>query len=313
MKIKDYTKINVKKKEVKINDKDVKEIMESLCRRESTFKEVDREVKKGDKVEVDFTGYDKDGAELPGTKSKSHPVIIGDEMLIPGFEDGLIGMKKDEEKRLKLKFPKKYHAEKFQGKDVEFQVKLNKVEKVLVPELNDEFAKKTSQGNAKTVADLEKDIKTHLTEVREEDEKQRQEGEFLEEIVKLTEVEIPQAMVDREIDFMLERSKSNMEAKGMDFDKYMAEQAENGKDPRKDLAEPAKKQVTLRLALQEIYNKENLEVTDKDIEAEIAEISKSYPPQYVDTVRQMYEKGSDNYKVLQNKIKLDKVIKKYLK
>lgn len=313
VKVKDISKIKVKKNEVKVSDKDVEEILESLQRKEATFKEVDRAAKKGDRVEVDFTGHDKDGKEIPGTKSQNHPVIIGDEMLIPGFEDGLVGMKAEEEKKLELKFPKKYHAEKFQDKEVEFEVKVHKVEEREMPELDDAFAEKVSQGNAKTVADLKKDIKKHLEEVRAEDESQRQEGEFLEKVVELTEIKLPEAMVEAEIDFMLAKSKENMQAKGVDFDKYMEDMKEKGKDPRKDLRKQAEKQVTLRLALREIYNREDIEITDKDVEAEIAELAKSYPPEYKDAVNQMYGKGSDNYRILENKIRLDKVFKKYLK
>ena len=313
VKLKDYTKIKVKKEKVEVKDKDVDEIVESLCRREATFKEVDRAAKKGDRVEVDFEGTDKDGKELPGTKSKNHPVIIGDGMLIPGFEEGVIGMKKDEEKTLKLKFPKKYHAEKFQGMDVEFKVKLNKVEEREVPELNDEFAQKVSQGHAKDVAQLKKDIKKNLQDVREEDEQKRQEGEFLEKLVKLTVADLPEAMVEGEVDFMIEKSKENMKAKGVDFDEYMKAQEEKGKDIRKELKTQAEKQVTLRLALRELYNKEKIEITEKDVEEELAAIAKSYPAEYKEAVSQMYAKGSDNYRILENKIRLDKVFQKYLK
>ncbi|EKD49533.1 MAG: Trigger factor [uncultured bacterium] len=313
VKLKDYTKIKVKKNEIKVEEKDVDEIMESLCRREATFKEVDRAAKKGDRVEMDFEGFDKEGKALPGTASKNHPVIIGDGMLIPGFEEGLIGLKKGDEKTLKLKFPKKYHAEKFQGKEVEFKVKVHKVEEREMPELNDEFAKKVSQGHAKDVAHLKEDIRKNLQDVREEDEQKRQESEFLEKIIELTEVELPDAMIEAEVDFMLERSRENMKARGMDFEKYMEEQKEKGKDLRKELGKQAEKQVALRLALREIYNKEDLKVTDSDVEAELAEMAKEYPPEYKEAVKQMYGKGSDNYRVLENKIRLDKVFKKYLK
>lgn len=313
VKLKDYSKISVKKKEVKVTDKDAKEILESLQRREATFKEVDRAAKKGDKVEVDFVGHDKDGKEIPNTKSSNHPLIIGDEMMIPGFEEGIIGMKKGDEKKLKLEFPKKYHAEKMQGKKVDFDIKVNKIEERELPELNDEFAQKISQGHAKDIKQLEVDVKKNLEDVRGEEEQQRVEGEFLEEIVKLTEVELPDAMIETELDFMMDKSKQNMQAKGMDFDKYMEEQKAAGKDPRKDLRKQAEKQVTLRLGLREIYNKENFEITKKDIEEEVTKLTANYPAEYKDTVKQMYAEGSDNYRILENKIRLDMVFKKYLK
>ncbi len=312
IKLKDYSKISIKKKEIKVTDKDVDEIIDSLVKREATFKDVDRAAKKGDRVEIDFAGFDKDGKELPNTKSKNHPVIIGDDTLIPGFEDGLIGMKKEEKKKLKLKFPKKYHAEKFQGKEVEFDVTMNRIEERELPKLDDKFAEKISGGHAKTLKQLKEDIKKNLVDVRTEEAEKGREEEFLDELTKKATVEIPESMIEDEINFMLERSKQSMASQGRDFDKFMEEQKAAGKDPKKDLRKPAEKQVTLRLALREIYKQEKIEVTDKDMKAELEKLAKSYPPEYKQAIDQMYKEGTENYRILQNQVRLTKVFKKYL-
>ncbi len=311
--LKDYSKIEVKSKKVEVTDKDVKDIVESLQRREATFKDVDRAAKKGDRVELDFQGYDKDGKELPNTGSKNHPVVIGDGMLIPGFEDGVVGMKKDEEKELNLTFPKDYHAEQFKGKKVKFTVKLNRVEERELMEINDEFAAKVSGGHAKSLEQLNKDIKTNLVEVRGEEEKKRREEAFLEEFIKFVEVELPEAMIEDEIDFMLDRTRESMKARGGDFEKFMEAQKAAGKDVRKEMRANAEKQVKLRLGLREVYNKEKIEVKPEDLKAEIAKVSKGYPPQYADAIAEMYKEGTENYRILQNQVRLNKVFEKYLK
>ncbi len=312
VKLKDYSKIKIKSKEVKVEDKDVEEVIESLQRRDAKFKDVERAAKKGDRVEVDFKGFDEEGKELPNTASKNHPVIIGDEVLIPGFEDGIVGMKKDEEKKLKLTFPKKYHAEKFQGKKVTFDVKINRIEERELPEINDEFAKKISGGHAKDLKQLKEDIKKNLVDVRGEEEVKRREEEFLEELTKMATVEIPEAMIEDEIDFMLDRTKKNMGAQGVDFEKFMEEQKAQGKDPRKDLRKRAEKQIALRLVLQEIYKQEKIEVTDADMDKELDKIAKNYPPEYGKTIREMHKEGTENYRILQNQVRLTKVLEKYL-
>jgi len=310
--LKDYSKIKVAKKEIKVTDKDVEEIIESLSKREATFKDVERAAKKGDRVEVDFAGFDKDGKELPNTSSKNHPVIIGDETLIPGFEDGLVGMKKGEKKKLNLTFPKEYHSKNFQGKKVTFDVTMNRIEERELPKLDDKFAEKVSGGHAKTLKQLKEDIKTNLMDVRTEEAEKVREEEFLEELTKKATIEIPESMIEDEIDFMLERSKQSMDSRGMDWDKVMEEQKAAGKDPRKDLRKGAEKQVTLRLALREVYKKENIEVADEDMKVELEKIAKNYPPEYKAAIDQMYAPGTENHGILRNQVRLTKVFKKYL-
>ena len=313
VKLKDYTGIKIKKSEIKVEDKDINDVLESLQRRDATFKDVEREAKKGDRVEIDFKGSDKEGKEIPGTLSKNHPVLIGDNALIPGFEDGLIGMKKGDKKVLKLKFPKKYHSKEFEGKEVSFDVTMNRIEERTMPAIDDKLAEKISAGSTKTLVKLKEDIKKNIVEVREEDEKHKREDEFLGKIADMTEAEIPEAMIEEEVNFILDKSKRNMGAQGKDFDKFIEEQKAKGKDVRKDMRVNAEKQVKLRLALKEIYSKEKIEITGVDIENEVKKILATYPEKYHDEIKKMYEKGTEGYRIMENQIKLNKVFEKYLK
>ncbi len=313
IKLKDYSNVTIKSKDVKVTDKDVDNVMDSLVKRAAKFKDADRPCQKGDRVEIDFAGFDKDGKALDGTSSKNHPVVLGDGMMIPGFEDGIIGMKKDEKHRLKMKFPKKYHAEEFQGKDVEFDITVKRIEERELPTMDDAFAEKVSGGNAKTVAALKEEVKKNLEDIKKEEEGRRREDEFLKKIIELTELEIPEAMVENEIDSMLDRSRRNMGIKEEDFAKFVTAQKEKGKDPRKDLEGKAKEQITLRLALKEVLNREKIEIPKEEVLKEVEGLLKTYPDKYKDEIKKAYAEGSDAYKMLESELKLKQLFKKHLK
>ncbi|OGB74656.1 trigger factor, partial [candidate division Kazan bacterium RIFCSPHIGHO2_01_FULL_49_10] len=139
----DYQKIKVKPEKVEITDEQIDNVLKNLQRREVSFKEIEREAKPGDWVEIDFDGK-LDGVSFDGGKSANHPLIIGDGVLLPDFEEALVGMKAGEEKTFPVNFPKDYHQANLAGKKTEFSAKLHKVKEVQSPELNDEFAKKIS-------------------------------------------------------------------------------------------------------------------------------------------------------------------------
>jgi len=311
--LKDYSGVSIKSKEVKITDKDVENVMDSLIKRSATYKDVERVCKNGDRVEIDFAGFDKEGKPLSGTSSKNHPIVLGDGMMIPGFEDGIVGMKKDEKRRLKIKFPKKYHAEEYQGKDVEFDITVKRIEERELPKMDDAFAEKVSGGNAKTVEKLKEEIKKNLEDVRKEDEERRREDEFLRKLIELSELEIPEAMIEHEIDAMLDKSRRDMGIKEEDFAKFVTAQKEKGKDPRKDLEGKAKEQITLRLALKEVLNREKIEISKDEIQKELEGLLKTYPDKYKDEIKKAYAEGTDAYKMLESELKLKKLFKKYLK
>lgn len=313
IKLKDYSGITVKSQDVKVTDKDVDNVMDSLVKRAAKFKDADRPCQKGDRVEIDFAGFDKDGKTLNGTSSKNHPVVLGDGMMIPGFEDGIVGMKKDENRKLKIKFPKKYHTEEFQDKDVEFDITVKRIEERELPTMDDAFAEKVSGGNAKTVAKLKEEVKKNLEDIRKEDEERKRENDFLKKLIELTELEIPEAMIENEIDAMLDRNRRNMGIKEEDFTRYIADQKEKGKDPRKDIEGKAKDQITLRLALKEVFNREKIEIPKEETTKEIEALTKTYPDKYKDEIKKAYAEGSDGYKMLESELKLKKLFRKYLK
>ena len=136
LELKDYKSIKVKNEEAKVTKEDMDKVISDIKKQGTTYSDVDRAVKEGDRVEVDFEGFDGDKA-VANTKSENHPVIIGGNSLIPGFEDELIGLKKDEKKEFDITFPKDYHKKDFQNKKMKFKVEIKRVEEPKEGELNE--------------------------------------------------------------------------------------------------------------------------------------------------------------------------------
>ena len=226
--LKDYQSIKVSKEEVKVSEKDIEQVINDMKKYGTTYKDVDREAKKEDRVEVDFEGFDKEGKPVPGTKSTNHPVVIGGESLIPGFEDHLIGMKKDEEKEFDIKFPKDYGKEDFQGKKMKFKVKINRIEEPSLPEVNEEFIEKMT-GKKQSFEEFKKDVEENIKAKKEEETKQKRENEYVEKLIKKMKVELPEEMVADETEHILQEMKDEIVGKGMEFEKFL-EQAKTTED-----------------------------------------------------------------------------------
>jgi len=271
IKVDGYNKMKVKSKEVKVDEKDVSEALENVQKQFMTWKQVLRGVKKGDKAELDFEGFDKGGASLEGTQSKNHPLIIGEGMMVPGFEDNIIGMKTGDEKDFDLTFPADYHKKSFQNKKVKFHVKVNKIEEPELPEVNEEFIEKIT-GKKTPVDNFKKNVKAELEAHKTTEEKKNDEQELLEKFLKVIKTEFSDILVDEEVEYMLHDMKHDMEQKSLSFDQYLQYTKKTEKDIRDDLAKEAIKRLTLRFGLNEIMQQEKIEASKDEIERRIKAI-----------------------------------------
>lgn len=311
VKIGNYKKIKIPQEKVKITDKEFEDFQKEMQKHYEKYEEVDRETKKGDKVEIDFQGFDEAGVPLDKTESKNHPVVIGEGSMIPGFEDNLIGVKKGEEKEFFITFPKDYRAKNFQNKKVKFKVKLNKVFEVIKPEINEEFLEKV-HGKKITMQEFEEKVKQDILKRKEKDEKNRQENQFLEEIAKITDVEIADDVIEEEIDDILHRLKHQLEAYGMNYDQYMEGLKKQGKDIRAEKRSQAEKQLRLRYGLQHIFKEEKIDTEEKEVEAEVEKILQNYPEEKRNSLKGEYQKGKPLFNQLKNQLKLDKLFERCL-
>lgn len=311
VKISGYDKIKVKPADSKVEDKDVDAVLDDIQKRQAKYVKVDREAKKGDRAEIDFEGFDDGGAPLENANSKHHPVIIGDNTLVPGFEDELIGLKKGDEKEFTLTFPKDYFHKPFQKKKVTFKVKVHEIEEVQKPEFTPEFLKQIT-GQDKTLDEVKKDIKENLEREREHAEKNRQEDEFLDKVADITKVDVPNALLEEEIDGMMDEFKSSLEERGLTLAQYLEGAGKTMEEVRDMRKKEAEKRLKLRFGLQQIFKQEEITATEEDMKKEMETIMALYPEAERDKLQKEYEEGSYLRRRLENKIMMDKLFATYL-
>ena len=309
--IQDYKSIKVPKKEVEATEKDVEAVVEDMMKYGTTYKDVDRVAKKDDRVEVDFEGFDEKGKELPSTKSKNHPVIIGQGSLVGGFEDNLIGMKKDEKKEFTVTFPKDYQKKDFQNKKVTFKAEVKRVEEPSKPELNDEFVEKMT-GKKRTVEEFKKDIEKNIQARKAQELEKDRENKYLEELLKKTKIEIPEALVDEEVEYILEDMKQEISMKGMEFDKFLEQTKTSEDDLRKKYRPEGERRIKIRLALRYMIEKEGIKPTDEEVKKEFELTKRSYPEKEHDKIQKEFDSGNLNGQLV-NKIALKKLFEVVLK
>lgn len=310
---KDVSKYMVKPEKVKVEKKDIEEVLNNLTKSSVTWKDVDRKAKMGDRVEIDFDGFDKDKQPLAGTSSKNHPVILGEGGLIPGFEEEIVGMKKDEEKNFEITFPKDYHNAEFQSKKVTFFIKLNRIEEGAKPKLDDEFANQITGGNRKTMKELEEEIVEELTAHKGKQEEARQENEFLKGLADYVKVTLPDAMVERELDFLSSRIKEDLKRQNVTWEDYLKQLKKDEKAIRDEMRENAEKQVIIRLALEQLYTDEKIKVEKKEVEAEIAEHMKRYPAEFAPMMTERFKEGGEAWRQLETQVRLRKLVANHVK
>ena len=261
--LKDLDKIKVDKPEVSIGDEDLDDMLMSLRRQRATWEGVDRKSKDGDRVVVDFTGT-VDGEEFQGGSGKEIPVVLGQGQMLPDFEKGLKGIKAGDEKTIKVKFPKDYHAEDLAGKTAEFAINTHRVEKEVLPELDDEFAEgfNVTEGGMKQ---FEKDVRENM----EREAKQKVEGDIREQVmdglIEKNPIDVPHALVHEEMHAMQHQA---MERLGIE-DHDQAPPMENFK-------EAGEKRVRLGLLLRQLITDQGITVDQAALRARVEEMCASY-------------------------------------
>ncbi len=272
--VKKYKELEVEKFNTKVTKKDVEEALEAArVKNARTISVEDRALQKDDISTIDFEGF-VDGAAFEGGKGENFELTIGSGQFIPGFEDQLIGMEIGTEREINVKFPDDYHAENLAGKNAMFKVKLISIKSKELPKLDDEFAKDVSEFD--TLEDYKKDLEKKIKEDKESQAKADKEAKVIEKLVENTEVEIPDAMIEDEIEKMIEQFSTNLSYQGLDINKY-CEYMGTTLDAFKDSLRPqAQKDVKLNLALEFIKKAEKIEITDADIDTKIDELAKAY-------------------------------------
>lgn len=271
----DYKNLKVKKGKVEVTDEEVDHEIEHLRGHmaDIVVKETGK-VENGDTAVISFTGI-VDGKEVEGAKGENYPLEIGSHSFIPGFEEGLVGMKNGEEKELQLKFPENY-VEDLKGKDVTFKVTVNEIKTRVLPELNEDFFQDLGYEDVKTVDDLKKKIKADL-----EHEKEHQvDDEFLDKCLEKAaanmKVELNPEIIDEEVHRMIDQYAEQLKMQGMNIDEFYKMTGTKEEDLHKQMAPEAEKRVKYRYLLEEIAEVEKLDFTEKEVKDRAEEVAKSY-------------------------------------
>lgn len=307
----DYAKIKIPKEEIKVAKQEIEEWVENFRKQASGYKEVERKAQKGDKVEIDFEGFSLDGVSLENTKSKNHPVILGENTLIPGFEDEVIGLQKAEEKEFQITFPKDYHAQNMAGKTTKFKVKLNKVWEVVLPELDEDFVQRIT-GTKKSVAELNKEIETSLLAKKTQDAQVQRENKWLEEVAKKIQIEIPGVLIKEETDFMVDDVKMRGLQQGLPWENYLKHLKKTEEEVRKEMEKTALERVKLRLVAQEIIKAEKIIVKDAEVTKKAEEIISRYPAKDKAKYQDFYKLGAKGFVQMKNQMIFEEMFKKVL-
>ena len=269
-----YKGIQVKKVEYNVSDEDVEHELMHMAEKNARLVSVeDRPVESGDITVIDFEGF-VDGVAFDGGKAENHELTIGSNTFIPGFEDQIIGMKPEEEKEIKVKFPEEYFSANLAGKDATFKVKLHEIKKKEMPEINDELAKDISEFD--TIEELKNSIKEKQEEQNKTKAKYETEDEVIKAVCEEAKVEIPSGMIETETDHMVQDINTRLSYQGMNIDQYLKMMNKTMDEFRAEYKEQAEIAVKSRLVLEAVGKEAGIEVKEEEISAKIKEMAENY-------------------------------------
>ena len=272
--ISDYKGIEVEKNVKTISDEDVDNQLKSMQERNGRLITVeDRAVENGDTVVIDFEGF-MDGKAFDGGKEDGFSLKIGSGQFIPGFEEQIVGKTTGEDFTINVTFPENYQMEELAGKPAEFKIKLHEIKTTELPDLDDDFAKDTSEFD--TIDELKADLKKKLEDNAAKNADAAAENAVYDAVIAKMNADIPQVMFEHKIDEMVRDFEMRLSQQGLTLDLYLSYTGMAKDAFRKTFEENAQKQVKLRLALEKIAELENIEVSDADAEEEIKKIADQY-------------------------------------
>lgn len=266
VKLGDYKKIKTKKPEkIDVKKEEIEQVLSHLQRQHADFREIDRATIKGDRVEIDFVGTER-GVILENLSSKNYPIIIGSGVIVPEFEENLVGLKKGDEKEFDLMMGQ--GGANSEKKKVHFKVNVLDTKEVILPDLDDMFAQKFQKP---TIAELMLAVSEDVSKQKELAQKQSREAEAIEALAKMAKVEIPEILIDQETHRMIDELKSRSQMMNMPFEQYLAQLKKTEEDLHKDFHEQAEKTVRIGLALGEVAKKEKMDIKDKEVGKKVVE------------------------------------------
>ena len=270
----EYKGVEVTKADAEVTDADVEEELKKVQDQNSrTVSVEDRAVKDGDMTVIDFEGF-IDGEAFEGGKGENYPLTIGSHSFIDTFEEQMIGMNIGEEKELNVTFPEDYHAEKLKGKPATFKVTVKEIKEKQLPELDDDFAQDVSDFD--TLAEYKDDLKKKIAERKESEAKAKKESEAIEKVVEAAKMDIPQAMIDTQVNRMLEDFAMRLQQQGLSVEQYFQYTGMTADKIMEEMKPEAVKRIKNSLVLEAVAKAENIEVSEEEFEAELQKMADMY-------------------------------------
>ena len=277
-----YKGLEVEKAQVTVTDEQVQAELDQMAQNVAAIETVDGPAKLGDTANIDFEGFDN-GVPFEGGKGENHDLKLGSGSFVPGFEEQIVGMSAGEEKDIDITFPQDYHKD-LAGKAVVFHVEVNKVTETIVPEMDDEFAKDVSEFD--TLEALKADIRAKALERAEKTAQTNFETACVDKAAENTTVDLPNALIERELDTQMERFAYQLQMGGYSMEQYAKMMGGDVSTMRNAFRPSAEKQAKVSVTLEKIAEVENVAVTDEEIAAEIESLAKQYEME-ADKVKEM--------------------------
>ncbi len=275
VKLGDYKGLEVEAVNTEVTEEDVNN---ELTRMQQRFAELvvkeEGKAELGDTVVIDFEGF-VDGEAFEGGKAENYSLELGSNSFIPGFEDQVVGLEAGQEKDIEVSFPEEYHAAELAGKPAVFKVKLHEMKTKQLPELDDEFAKDADE-EVETLAELKEKTKKSLEESKKQEAENAVRDAVVEKATANAEIEIPEVMVENELDQMLKEFEQRLQMQGMNLELYFQFSGQDEAALKGQMKEDAEKRVRTNLVLEAIVKAENINVTDEEVDAEIAKMAEMY-------------------------------------
>lgn len=302
VKIKKYKGLKVEKEKVTVKKEEIEEEVKKLLTKyeELAVKKEGSKVSKGDIAIIDFEGF-KDGVAFDGGKGENYSLEIGSNTFIPGFEDGVVGMKQGDEKDIELTFPENYGAKDLAGAKVVFKVKVNEIKEKVARKLDEEFFEDLGMKDVTDEKTLKEEIKKNLTAQKEQAAEYKYEENLLEEVAKNVEVDIPEELVDDEIHEMIHRFEHQLAHQGLTLEMYHQFTNTTHEDLHNQFEKEAYKNVLYRLMLEEIKNLEKIDITDEELDKEIEKVAKDFQTTKEDLLKEYNGKEIFKYDFLMHK------------
>ncbi|GEP84102.1 trigger factor [Staphylococcus piscifermentans] len=271
----EYKGLEIEKQNAELTDEELQEAIDhSLGHLAEMVIKEDGEVEEGDTVNIDFDGY-VDGEQFEGGQAEGYDLEIGSGMFIPGFEEQLVGLKTGDEKDVKVTFPEEYHAEELAGKEATFKVKINEIKYKNVPELDDEIANELDS-EADSVEEYKENLRKRLAEEKKVKAENDEKEEAINKAVNNASVDIPEAMINNELDRMMQEFAQRIQQSGLDLETYFQISGQDESQLREQMKDDAEERVKTNLTLTAIAEAEEIEATEEDVDKELEAMSTQF-------------------------------------